>query len=424
MKYLSALSLSDLISIQAHYVIAWAVLLVALVISVAGFIHCHTEWLHRWLSLGRFSDLLFSKDPKQKTLGLRYMVGTTNCMAGVVALNYGVAQGVIDATDCQHLTVGAVLTMAAFFVVLRTGLNRKLANPSMSEPQMAAAIAFLAWGYLIGGPGAPVALMLLFIILMFGMFTATSSQLIRSSILAGTVFAGVFLATALRPGAAHIVVQMQMVYFGVLVIMLISVCLLVNQMARLRTRLIQRKTDLTAALAQIKELAIRDELTGLYNRRHMMSLLNSEGHRTDRSQGQFSLCLIDVDHFKSINDQLGHGAGDEVLRSLSSVVAAGLRETDVVARWGGEEFLVLFTDTSCEDAAQVIERIRQRLRDSVVSSVAPDLRVTFSAGVTTYQVEEPIMATIERADQALYQAKATGRNRTERHTFCNGDSGY
>ena len=421
MKYLPEFTLSDLLSPQSHYLIAWAVLITAVVVCVTAMIRCNTLWLHRWLSLGWLSNLLFTPDPKQKTIGLRYLVGVVNCTTGLVALNYGASIGVIDPDGCRQLTVAAVLIMATFYGLLRTGWNQKLANPSMSEAQMAAAIGFLGWGYLIGGPGAPVALMLLFIILMFGMFTATSRQLIRSSVLAGIVFATVFLMTAMRESASPTTVQLQMVYFGVMVIMLVSVCLLVNEMARLRARLTDRKADLTAALAQIKELAIRDELTGLFNRRHMVSVLNAEGQRTDRSQGRFCLCLIDVDHFKAINDEWGHGTGDEVLRSLSNVIAAGLRETDMVARWGGEEFLVLFTETDCEDATVVIERIRLMLSKTVVSSAMPELRVTFSAGLTTYQVDESIVATIERADQALYQAKATGRNRTERHTFCGGD---
>lgn len=421
MKYLPEFTLSDLLSAQSHYLIAWAALITAVVVCVTAMIRCNTLWLHRWLSLGWLSDLLFTPDPKQKTIGLRYMVGVVNCTTGLVALNYGANIGVIDPDGCRQLTWAAVLVMGTFYGLLRTRWNQKLANPSMSEAQMAAAIGFLGWGYLIGGPGAPVALMLLFIILMFGMFTATSRQLIRSSVLAGIVFATVFLMTAMRESASPTTVQMQMVYFGVLVIMLVSVCLLVNEMARLRARLTDRKADLTAALAQIKELAIRDELTGLFNRRHMVSVLNAEGQRTDRSQGRFCLCLIDVDHFKAINDEWGHGIGDEVLRSLSNVIAAGLRETDVVARWGGEEFLVLFTETDCEDATVVIERIRQMLSNTVVCTTVAELRVTFSAGLTTYQVDESIVATIERADQALYQAKATGRNRTERHTFCDGD---
>jgi diguanylate cyclase (GGDEF)-like protein len=424
LKYLSDLPSADLLSNQAHYLIAWGVLVAATVASVTAMIRCHSAWLHRWLSLGWVSDVLFSKDRKQKTLGLRYMVGLVNCGAGVIALNYGVSQGVIEAKGCQQLTWGALAVMTLFYVIFRSGWNQKLADPALAEPQMTSAIAFLAWGYVLGGPGAPVALMLLFIILMFGMFTATSHQLIRASVVAAVAFGIAFGVTALQPTATSVTVKVQAVYFGVMVIMLISVCLLFIEMARMRARLMQRKIDLTAALAQIKELATRDELTGLFNRRHMVSVLNAEGQRADRHQGKFCLCVIDVDHFKSINDQWGHGVGDEVLRSLAGVVAAGLRETDVVARWGGEEFLVLFTDTDCEDAALVIDRMRLMLDHTTMCANLPDLRVTFSAGLTTYQVDEPIVATIERADLALYQAKASGRNRTERHTFCGGNTGY
>jgi len=421
LKYLSEFSLVDLQGPQAHYLIAWGALTLTIVVCLAAVIQCNKLWLHRWLSLGWLSDLLFSADPHQKKLGLRYLVGMVNCLAGVIALNYGASQGVIDPQACQNLTWTSLAVMAFFFVTLRTGWNKKLADPAMSELKTACAIGILAWGYLIGGPGAPVALMLLFIILMFGMFTTTSRQLIRASVFAGIVFSAVFVATAADAGVNTLVAKMQMVYGGVLGIVLVSVCLLVNEMARMRARLTQRKADLTAALAQIKELAIRDELTGLFNRRHMGTVLNSEAQRADRSQGHFCLCLIDVDHFKSINDQWGHGVGDDVLRSLANVVAAGLRETDVVARWGGEEFLVLFTDTGCEDATVVIERIRLMLSNTMMTTVSPELRVTFSAGLTTYQVDESIVATIERADQALYQAKATGRNRTELHTLFDGD---
>jgi len=422
LKYLSDFSSVDVLSSQSHYVIAWVVLIAAVVVSVTALIQCNIQWLHRWVSLGWLSDVLFSKDPQQKRLGLRYLVGMVNCSAGVIALNYGASQGVIDPEGCRYLTWTSVAVMAAFFLMLRTGLSKRLPDPSMSEAKTAFAIGILAWGYVLGGPGAPVALMLLFIILMFGMFTTTSRQLIRSSILSGLVFSVAFVVTAVNSGGAHTVTgRLQMVYGGVLLIVLISVCLLVNEMARMRARLTQRKADLTAALAQIKELAIRDEVPRLVNRRHMVRVLNATGQRADRSQGKFCLCLIDVDHFKSVNDELGHGAGDEVLRGLSNVIAAGLRETDVVARWGGEEFLVLFTDTDCEDAALVVDRIRQMLSETVVLASDPEMRVTFSAGLTTYQVEEPIVATIERADQALYQAKATGRNRTERHTLIDGD---
>ncbi|MES2088653.1 MAG: GGDEF domain-containing protein [Pseudomonadota bacterium] len=392
-----------------------------MLISAAALLRCKTTlWLVRWLSWGWLSDVLFSKNPKQKTLGLRYLVAVANCMAGVIALNMGASMGVIDPEGSRQLTYGAITTILVFYIVMRLGWNLKLADPSMSEPKMMSAIGFLAWGYLIGGPGSVVALMLLFIILMFGLFTVSPWQLIRSSAFAAVAFALVFTMASAQHADKPDFVRLQMIYFGVLVIMLISVCLLVSQLARLRGKLTQQKNDLASALCQIRELAIRDELTGLFNRRHMLAVMETERQRIERHHGHGCLALIDVDHFKGVNDQWGHGAGDEVLRSMAEVVTACLRETDVVARWGGEEFLILFTDSDCDTATQVLTRIRQTLAKTVVSPSVPDLRVTFSAGMSSHRPQDTIAATLEQADQALYQAKAAGRNITLSHAHCKG----
>lgn len=424
-KSLSELFLPPLASPQVHYLVIWGTLVTALVlimlISVAALMRCKTtRWLYRWLSWGWLSDFLFSKNPKQKTLGLRYLVAVANCMAGVIALNLGASMGVIDPEGSRQLTYGAITTILLFYIVMRLGWNLKLADPSMSEPKMMSAIGFLAWGYLIGGPGSVVALMLLFIILMFGLFTVSPWQLIRSSAFAAVAFALVFMKTSAEHADKPDFVRLQMIYFGMLVIMLISVCLLVTQLARLRAKLMQQKNDLASALGQIRELAIRDELTGLFNRRHMLAVMETERQRIERHHGQGCLALLDVDHFKRVNDQWGHAAGDEVLRSMADVVTACLRETDVVARWGGEEFLILFTDTDCTTASQVLTRMRQTLAETVVSPSVPDLRVTFSAGMSSHRPQDTIAATMEQADQALYQAKAAGRNITLCHALCKG----
>jgi diguanylate cyclase (GGDEF)-like protein len=217
---------------------------------------------------------------------------------------------------------------------------------------------------------------------------------------------------------AHIpsTVELQIVYFVVMLTMLVSVCLLVSQLAALRERSTQRKKDLSKALEQVQLLATRDELTGLFNRRHMVDLLQAEKLRADRTLRGFAVCVIDVDHFKSVNDQYGHGVGDEALRVLGRILEESLRDTDAVARWGGEEFLIMFTDSNDEAPMQVLERVRLQLSGTPVSHLHPRLRITFSAGLTAYRTGEDIYQVIERADQALYEAKAAGRNCSKRAT--------
>jgi diguanylate cyclase (GGDEF)-like protein len=198
-----------------------------------------------------------------------------------------------------------------------------------------------------------------------------------------------------------------------LVIVLVSMCVLMTYLSNIRARSSQRKQSLTEALGRIRELAIRDELTGLFNRRHILELLHTERSRADRTSQPWCLCMIDVDHFKAINDCHGHGVGDEVLRSLALIIRDGLRDCDHVARWGGEEFLVLLPNTGLDEAVLVVERIRQALLRTGVSRTVDDLRVTLSAGVSQVLAEESLPQSIDRADQALYQAKSAGRNRTQ-----------
>ena len=367
--------------------------------------------------LDALSDLVLPHDPAQATLTLRFLVGAANAVIGVLALNYGVTQGVIEPKGCGWLTLTAQLYIVWLYAMLRSGWNRRLSDPSMAEWQLMACVAFLAWGYVLGGVGRPIALLLLFIFLLFNMFTSTMQVLLRASVFSALAFGAAMAHVAIKepmlPGldVAYGTAKLQAVYFCVVLVMLVSICLMVNFLTQLRAKSSRRKAELADALARIQDLAMRDELTGLFNRRHMLELLNNEKHRSIRAERAFCIALVDVDHFKSINDTHGHGVGDEVLAGIAGVISGGLRETDVVARWGGEEFLIMFTDTDANSAELVLSRIQMMLAATTVSPQVGELHVTFSAGLTRYAPEEMLTRTIDRADRALYMAKTAGRNR-------------
>jgi diguanylate cyclase (GGDEF)-like protein len=135
-------------------------------------------------------------------------------------------------------------------------------------------------------------------------------------------------------------------------------------------------------------------------------------HRADRGCSPPCIALIDIDHFKRINDNHGHAQGDEVLRAFAACASAALRDTDTLGRWGGEEFIVMLPATSIEAAAGVMARVHAQLASVGLDAVHPGLRVTFSAGIAQRGAGEPLAATIERADQAMYAAKQGGRNRS------------
>jgi diguanylate cyclase (GGDEF)-like protein len=198
--------------------------------------------------------------------------------------------------------------------------------------------------------------------------------------------------------------------FGAIVMVAISV--LSARMSALRARLGRQRQELADALEQIRLLATRDELTGLVNRRHMVTLLGAEQLRQQRSGHTMSLVLLDIDLFKRVNDQHGHAAGDAVLKGFAQVAQDQLRASDTLARWGGEEFLLMLPETSVDVAQACIERMRERLARASFDAVAPGHVVTFSAGIASCAASDELVAAIDRADQAMYRAKTQGRNCT------------
>jgi two-component system, cell cycle response regulator len=155
-----------------------------------------------------------------------------------------------------------------------------------------------------------------------------------------------------------------------------------------------------------------DPLTGLANRRHGADRLSEELQRLERYGQAFSVALLDIDHFKRINDTLGHPAGDQVLKHLASELRAVSRASDLIIRWGGEEFLFAFPNTSAAQAAGIVERFRAHLEATPVAIEGQSpVPVTVSGGVTEAAKGDTPETLVQRADQGLYRAKETGRNR-------------
>ena len=194
----------------------------------------------------------------------------------------------------------------------------------------------------------------------------------------------------------------------------------------------ERIDDLEARVAQLQrenadflmqnrilsEISARDALTGLYNRWYVMEKIDSEMNRSLRNGSPVSVLMLDIDHFKNINDSFGHTAGDSVLRTFGQVLRDSCRVYDVPGRYGGEEFCIVLPDTRTENTAVVAERIRERLAASRFEVGEQEISVTASIGIAG--VDSPAgddlvtsSALVEGADRALYSAKNRGRNRVE-----------
>ena len=164
--------------------------------------------------------------------------------------------------------------------------------------------------------------------------------------------------------------------------------------------------------AELETLATRDPLTGLFNRREFVRLAEEELARARRNHSALSLLMIDLDHFKTINDKFGHPTGDDVLRNVAGLMERSVRQTDRVARFGGEEFMLLLPDTSAADALHLANKLRQELADTPIASIGAP--VTASMGLACMPAGKTLAldTLLRQTDQALYQAKHMGRNRT------------
>lgn len=178
------------------------------------------------------------------------------------------------------------------------------------------------------------------------------------------------------------------------------------------TDLSERVTELEGELRRLSEEVSTDQLTQIANRRGLLQAFEAERSRIERTGSALCIGLLDIDNFKRLNDELGHSVGDEALRSLAAVVSRTLRPTDVTARYGGEEFVVLLPDTPVEEGQLILTRLQRSLSGGLFMHEQRQIFVTFSAGVTSYKPGERIEDALERADQALYEAKRTGKNKT------------
>lgn len=201
-----------------------------------------------------------------------------------------------------------------------------------------------------------------------------------------------------------------MTWLGFSVALVLAV-LVAGEVAGLRTVLTARTRELEVTLERLHELAMRDDLTGLYNRRQLMDYLHRQKALADRGSLGFAICYVDLDYFKRVNDRFGHTQGDEVLKAFAALAEKAVREEDFVARLGGEEFILVLTNASVNDARRVADRLRRQTQLMVIDPKEPDFSMTASVGIAAYQPREAIQQLLNRADSAMYTAKTRGRNR-------------
>jgi diguanylate cyclase (GGDEF)-like protein len=193
-------------------------------------------------------------------------------------------------------------------------------------------------------------------------------------------------------------------------LMLAAMVYMGGEVTALRAAFARRRDRLGEAMEQLAELAMRDELTGLYNRRYIMDVLAQQSALATRENVGFTLLYCDLDHFKKINDRFGHKAGDRVLCEFGRLASGVVRSVDYVARIGGEEFLLVLVGADKSEAIAVAERLGERTRHLTVAPGELDFLLTVSTGIAGFRPGERVEDVIQRADLALYRAKSGGRD--------------
>ncbi len=317
--------------------------------------------------------------------------------------------GLLPEGIAWHLTWTGLLTLAVIFILVRSGWSRRLSDPVLTLPHALIAIALSFSAYVQLGEHRASVLILVAETIVMCMFRLRPTQMLvlgLSSVLMLLLSViGLTWADPIRypssTGLMHFVI-------GGATLLILS--LVAKWVTDIRTRIGRQAKELSQALATLQHMATQDTLTGLMNRRVMTDLAEAELKLVDRNGCPLTVALIDLDHFKQVNDHHGHPAGDAVLSGFAAHAQSQLRQVDKVARWGGEEFLVMMPQVQLSEALSGIERLRHST-ESLRFAGHPRVRVTFSAGMAQARPGETLEQLVDRADQALYEAKQAGRNR-------------
>jgi diguanylate cyclase (GGDEF)-like protein len=354
----------------------------------------------------------FPADERQTLRIGRFLMATGTSLLVCVALCVCAFLGLVPWEIAIKGTTGVIALSVAFYAMFRGGLNLRFKDPSLTTEMAGAAILFLSY-IMYHAPAAREALTLFYpVALLFGVLRLTAARLMVLALLA-LVAHGTMLHLSYMRDAEYFDEDAAITDMVVLMLVLPWFAVMGGYVNRLRLRLADSNRVLKGAFDRIEQLAQHDELTGVYNRRYLMDALVRERSRAERLAAPFSVCLLDIDHFKAINDTHGHAAGDAVLRHLPDVAAVGLRGFDVFGRLGGEEFLLVLPGTDLAGAMVVAERVRAAVDAASFPGVPAGTRVSVTLGVAQGARGEEGSLLLARADRALYAGKAAGRNRVE-----------
>ncbi len=358
---------------------------------------------------------LIPKDDQAQALRIRrFGMAAASYAMWVVLILFCYSRGLMNMS--AGMLYGIILMLMAgnaiFYLVLRSGYNKRLKDPSLTMPQMVMGALFAVVVIFHAEAVRGVMLLIFLVVFTFGVFRLHVRQFLHLTVLVLASYGGsIIYLTHFHPGRIN--TEQEILSWVVLASILIWFSFIGGYINRLRSDGMRFNAELTQAMATIADLAIHDELTQVYNRRHVFTILQREKSLADRGMASFAVCMLDLDHFKQVNDTYGHMAGDAVLKTTAQAIQKNIRAADYLARYGGEEFILVLTYPDVEDGLKCAERICRFCAEQRFAGLPDAFRITISGGVTAYRPSESVDDLVKRADEALYYAKGNGRNRIE-----------
>ena len=357
------------------------------------------------------TDLILGTDLKQRaTISFLFWTAPVFALLAYVLL-YCVQQNMLDKARLLVLAQCWGIFICFVYGVMRSGLNQSFNDPTLSLLQTCVAQTFMAGVYAFSGRVHSSTLLILALVMMFAMFNI-KKRYTNIVCIYTVVLLGLTMLYKSGTDPLNYPAELEWINFALCATSLTLISRLTARLSDMRYRKKMQTRELELAYLHIQKMATRDELTGLCNRRHLKCLLDQHVERCARTGQNFYLAMLDLDHFKFINDTFGHHTGDEVLKNFSLCTRKLLRKTDTLGRWGGEEFVLILPETGNDQVLNGLSRLQSVLANTPMV-LHPSLFITFSGGLTRYRPGENIEQTINRSDQLLYLAKKRGRNKIE-----------
>ena len=355
---------------------------------------------------------LLGSEPQRARHVLFVLASTQLYVVNLGIIWHSVQLGLLQPQIARDLTIGSLLTLFTVFVLVRSGWSQRFSDPVVTLPHALVSIALCFMAYLQVGEHRASVLILVAEAIVMCMFRLRPTQMV----VLGMSSVGMLLLCVLGLTWADPVrypASTSLMHFVIGGSTLLILSLVAKWVTDIRVRIGLQSKELSQALNTLQHMATQDSLTGLLNRRIMVDLVETELKLVERHGHPMTVALVDLDHFKSINDRFGHQAGDAVLIGFANLAQSQLRQVDKVARWGGEEFLIMLPQVKAAEALTALERLRLSMGSHGFTG-HPGVGATFSVGLAQARAGESLEHLIERADQALYQAKENGRDRVER----------